>query len=451
MSILTKLIQAKGVLQDLVVVVSLVRTLTESFGSASDLYRKLKRKSRADSPSSDDAKDDRGKRRHKPFRRRRDSSSESDRERSRRHRVSWGAGTKDVDYNDSDEESICTSSSQVLAEYDRGYQKLGEGYARGDCMLHHHLAMSHTDFGAVITQNQLQSQIIQLQSTLLSIHQDFMLSTYTTPSSSHSHLVRLIQTTRTARMASIQALHMQYLRMLQPPEPLIPDPYRNVPGAFPDPPAHMPRHDSVTRRPSSRPRVRSRSKSPKKPADDGEFTIQPYPNPNRQPSSRPRGRSRSRSPAKPNHDREFSIQPYPNPPRRPSPKPPAPSRRLFCVYARDLQDHPRLPLTDSYKEGGDNMCPFCHAHTATRPGKAWEIIADNCRRGHERKRRVFLVKNRFVIKCHREGQGFACVLCARFKESDTVCREIGALMEHLWREHSSDELEKDCDIFEIDE
>ncbi|KAF1913891.1 hypothetical protein BDU57DRAFT_454979 [Ampelomyces quisqualis] len=381
---------AKVVLQDLVVVVSLVRTLTESFGSASDLYRKLKRKSRPDSPSSDDAKGDREKRRHKSFRRRRNSSSESDRGRGRRHRVSWGGGTKGVDYSDSDEESICTSSSQVLAEYDRGYQKLGE--------------------------NQLQSQIIQLQHTLLSIHQDFMLSTYTAPSSSHSHLLRLIQTTRTARMASIQALHMQYQRMLQPPESSIPDPCQSVPGAFPTPPANMHRHDSVTRRPSSKPRRSSRSRSPAKPAGDGEFTIQPYPNPQ----------------------------------HKPSPRLPPDSQRLFCVYARDLQHHPRLPLTDNYKEGGDNMCPFCHAHSATRPGKAWEIIADDCRRGHERKRRVFLVKNRFTIKCHREGKGFACVLCARFKESDTVCREIGALMEHLWREHSSDELDKDVDIFEID-
>lgn len=97
------------------------------------------------------------------------------------------------------------------------------------------------------------------------------------------------------------------------------------------------------------------------------------------------------------------------------------------------------------------MCPFCHAHAPMRPGKAWEIITNNCDREGRPERRVFLVKNRFVIKCHREGQGFACVLCARFKESDTVCRELGALMDHLWREHTSQELEKDDDVFEIDE
>lgn len=40
---------------------------------------------------------------------------------------------KKDDYSDSEEELICTSSSQVAKAYDRGYQELGEGFARGDC------------------------------------------------------------------------------------------------------------------------------------------------------------------------------------------------------------------------------------------------------------------------------------------------------------------------------
>lgn len=135
--ILTKLIKAKGVLQDLVVVVSLVRTLTESFGSASDLYHKLKRKSRSDSRSSDDDKEKDEKRRRRSFLRHRDSSPDSDHERSRDRRVKWSASARKEDYSDSDEELIVTSSSQVLAEYDRGYHRLGEGYARGDCMFNY--------------------------------------------------------------------------------------------------------------------------------------------------------------------------------------------------------------------------------------------------------------------------------------------------------------------------
>lgn len=269
----------------------------------------------------------------------------------------------------------------------------------------------------MVTQNQLQAQIIQLQRTLLSIHQDHMLSTYLTPSSSHSHLIRLIQTTRLARMASIHALHMQYQRMLPPTEPSMPDPYRTIPGAFPLPPHKTPHHDSATRK--GRSRSGSRSRSPDRGYDPGRVTIQPYPNPKLDP--------------------------------KPSPNPGPHGNRLFCVYARDLQQHSRLPLTDNYKPDGDNMCPFCHAHIFTRPGKAWEIITNGCNEDDRYKRRIFLVKNRFVIKCHREGGGFACVLCARFKDSDTTCREIGALMEHMWKDHTSEELEKDEDIFEVDE
>lgn len=119
-------------LHDLVVVVSLVRTLTESFGSASDLYRKLKRKSKSDSHNDDEPKEDKERRYHRLGRKRRGSSSDSSSERGRRRHLSWKLDTKKEEFSDSDEELICTSSSQVLAEYDKGYQKLGEGFARGD-------------------------------------------------------------------------------------------------------------------------------------------------------------------------------------------------------------------------------------------------------------------------------------------------------------------------------
>jgi hypothetical protein len=135
----------------------------------------------------------------------------------------------------------------------------------------------------------------------------------------------------------------------------------------------------------------------------------------------------------------------------PKPKTEPYTNKLFCVYATDLQRDHGLPLADAYKAGGDNNCPFCRKHIATRPGKAWEMITDDCKRKDEHGKamsRTFLVKNRFVIKCHRESGGLACVLCARFKESDTVCREIDALVDHLWKEHTSDELERDDDIVE---
>jgi hypothetical protein len=116
-----------GVLQDPVVVVSLIRTLTDSFGSASDLYRKLKRSS-----GSDDEDDGPKGRRRRPPRRRDSSSSDRDRGLGRL----LGNKNKEKDsYGDSDEQLISEASHQIQAEYDRGYRKIGEPYARGDCKL----------------------------------------------------------------------------------------------------------------------------------------------------------------------------------------------------------------------------------------------------------------------------------------------------------------------------
>lgn len=125
-----KLIQAKGILQDLVVVVSLVHTLVESFGSASDLYRKLKRKGR----EIVDGSDHEGRHR-KPLRRRRDSDSDSDKSfhtRIRRRRSKSKIREKE-ESSDSDEESIYSSGVILKREYERGYDRLGEKFAIGDC------------------------------------------------------------------------------------------------------------------------------------------------------------------------------------------------------------------------------------------------------------------------------------------------------------------------------
>lgn len=73
-------------------------------------------------------------------------------------------------------------------------------------------------------------------------------------------------------------------------------------------------------------------------------------------------------------------------------------------------------------------------------------MSDPCRRGSSR---VFMVESRFLVKCHREGGGFACVLCSRFKDSDTTCAEIADLVDHIWRQHGVKELENEEDIAEV--
>ncbi|KAL6712672.1 hypothetical protein ACN47E_000549 [Coniothyrium glycines] len=382
--------KTKGLLQDLVVVVSLIRTLTDSFGSAGDLYRTLRHKS---SKRKNDDEDESSDHRQslKP--------SEFILGRNDHHRkhIRWSAGVKKDDYSDSEEELICTSSSQVRAEYEHGYRRLGEPFARGDLIAH----------------TQLQFQIIQLQQTLLNIHQDLLLSTYLAPSSSHSHLVRLIQTIRSARTGSVQALQAQYQRMLPLPSPERPRP---MPGAYPMPSTGVPKDPIGPLTPSPRPGSWKRSRSWDSSSSDSSA-----------------------------HKEKHRPRPQPVP----VPDMPLPSRKLFCIYARDLQRDSTFPMAKTFTAGGSNLCPFCRSHIAIRPGKAWEIIADSCDRARNHGKplsQAFLIRNRFIVKSHRANGGFACLICAKCKSSDTVCREVAALMEHLWREHTSEELEQDEDI-----
>jgi hypothetical protein len=144
-------------------------------------------------------------------------------------------------------------------------------------------------------------------------------------------------------------------------------------------------------------------------------------------TTRIRGRSCSRRRPKPDDEDSSTV-----------------SKELFCPYALDLQRHLYHPLAAAFRDGGDGRCPYCRSTLGTRPGKAWEVVLDDDSRG--KRRRAFLIGNRFVVKCHREGGGLACVLCRRFKEHDTVCKEIEELMDHIWREHAVEEVEGDEDI-----
>ena len=338
--------------------------MTDVFGSAKDLYRRLKQKS-----SSDDEQSKSKDSEHESTRDRRDSHSNIV-EALDRH-VRWSLDRRTKHHSDSEDDLVCNASAKVQATYDGAYRKLGEPYARGDD----------------VARIQLQSHIIKLQQVLISIHQDLVLSNYLTISSSHSQLTHLVQTIRTTRAAAIQALDLLYQRILASPPPSKPGTGLPIPGAFPVPPQSP---------------HRSRSSSPNSSATSVQTPSKPAPQPN------------------------------PN------------INKLFCRYALDLQFNTHLSLSDNFALNGNMRCPRCHVHIAVRPKKAWEVLMET--RGRHPRRRRFLVGNVFVVKCHRAGGGFACVLCAKYGDADTVCRSIGALMEHLWKEHTSRDLERDEDV-----
>jgi hypothetical protein len=131
---------------------------------------------------------------------------------------------------------------------------------------------------------------------------------------------------------------------------------------------------------------------------------------------------------------------------------------LFCRYAVSLQNSVRMPLDLAFTPGGSNRCPECSAHLVVERGRAWKIVKEIVREvtstpeydEEQVEERTFLLSNRFVIKCHRERVGFACVLCARFRDRDTIVASTQGLVRHVWRKHDVDEYEAEPDIREIE-
>lgn len=239
----------------------------------------------------------------------------------------------------------------------------------------------------VLAQNQLQAQVIALQGAIIKCYQ---LQDLLPPA---ELLLQLRQASRSARTAGVNALVDMHGRIVAD---------RDDDHATPDIPGMFPKVYFTARHPTMR---------------DCATT------------SGNRGRSRSRR-SKSGHGDSSSL-----------------SSRLFCPYALDLQRHLYQPLANTYHVGGSRCCPYCRFVFGTRPDKAWEIVLDDTRSGTGTK--TFLIGDRFLVKCHREGGGLACVLCRRFKTHDTVCPEIADLVDHIWREHAVEEVEDDDDMREV--
>ena len=128
---------------------------------------------------------------------------------------------------------------------------------------------------------------------------------------------------------------------------------------------------------------------------------------------------------------------------------------LFCKYAMELQDT-GAPLDISFAQGGSHACPVCGTRIGVQPGRAWRIDKELV---HEKRasgkfedefieERTYFINNRFIVKCHREGAGFACILCFRYRDADTLCESAQRFVNHIWKKHSVAEYDADPDIEE---
>ena len=79
-----------------------------------------------------------------------------------------------------------------------------------------------------------------------------------------------------------------------------------------------------------------------------------------------------------------------------------------------------------------------------------EVVTVNERSGKEEvEYKSYLLTTRFFVKCHREGGGFACYLCSKHRERDTVCKREESLVDHVGEKHGIGEYEGDGDIRDV--
>lgn len=301
------------------------------------------------------------------------------------------------DIRDEDlEYSFRRAPRDIGREYERDHRRLGDRFAEGD----------------VIAQNQLQGQVITLQSTVIGLLEDAL---YT---GRIADVNKLYNASELARDGTIAALHQQYQRMLEAA------------------PLKRGRGIPLLRRTSSTPTLKSlptsRSTAGAVVNGDSKTVIK-------------ESKTFSEIPGPRSEIREVKEDYF------------SADGPLFCRYSVELQKSPRLLLATDFAPGGTNRCPECDTFLAVEQGRAWKIVKEVV---HERvmtpdydeeqiEERTYLISNRFVIKCHREKMGFACVLCSRFRDRDTILESAQGLVRHVWQKHDAEEYEVEPDIREI--
>jgi len=304
------------------------------------------------------------------------------------------------------QESLSNGGPMVKREYDRDFGRLGPRFAEGD----------H------ITQTQLQSQVITLQGTVINLLEGALLT------GRLENPGKLYNASEFARDGSIRALRDQYQRMLQA--------------------APIQRPMGPVRRISSQPAMSQQSHAGRSIAGKSN-------------AGRSVAKSRGRDDRvteineERNDERSSEIIETTSATQMMGHREFDASGDLFCKYAEQLQKRDGL-LADNFQKGGSCACPECGTRIGIQPGRAWRIDKELL---HERvstdrvdkeqiEERTYFINNRFIVKCHREGAGFACILCFRYREADTLCETAQRFVNHVWKKHSVAEYEMDPDIEE---
>lgn len=277
---------------------------------------------------------------------------------------------------------------------------------------------------AVLTENELQKQIILLQQTVIGVLEDAL---YNGRQIGRGGVDKLVRASRSARNGSLDALQGQYRRILQ-----------ELPVSRPPPKAIE--------------------------AGAGEAS--------------PRGPLPPRPPPKA-HQASSKTKTRPGPSSRSPPRGTS-GRDFYCRYSVDLQLSPR-PLSGAFAPGKGSACPACSTRLTVDTADMWEFTLparassvgatagksssrdkakaqgrDTSRKGSAAKGQHVqgMVRIRlpakFVVKCHTPEGEYACALCCgpdgEYGGEIVLCEDPEALVDHVAKEHKTSDLEKEVDI-----
>ncbi|KAJ4412459.1 hypothetical protein N0V82_008778 [Gnomoniopsis sp. IMI 355080] len=396
------------------IIATLVSTLVGTFAASHNLYERLHQKKK------DDNQDGAIKKLEEKF-------------------EQMSKKKEDDSEKDDLKDSLDKSGRLIKREYDVCYDRLGRRFAVGD----------------ILTENELQRQIILLQQTVIGVLEDAL---YSGKHIDRASIDKLVWASNAARTNSLDALKGQYQRIVQElPIPTSPKKYVEAEVI----------------------EVSSRGSSPRR------QPLKALPPP------------RAKSPPSP-----FSrAHPLPlivakTADARPSSRPPPPpaaivevisrttERRLsgrdyYCRYSLDLQKSPR-PLMRAFDPGRGSRCPVCDVKLDVDSADVWEFklsvkekllqakeTKDAKDRGRSRTGREvvavaeqeqtktvkFRVPAKFVVKCHTPEGDYACVLCcgpsSNYSGVVVLCDDPESLVDHVVKEHKVAEIEKEFDILKL--
>ena len=124
---------------------------------------------------------------------------------------------------------------------------------------------------------------------------------------------------------------------------------------------------------------------------------------------------------------------------------PAPTPHLFCGYGEQLQMTGRA-LSPAFDPQNDKNCPVCGVHIPVDSQDFWILTVKIPDATGVYRPVDYEFDARLVVKSHLEDGRFACVLCNKLSNTDCLCRDVEALVQHLGKKHTAEDYAIEPDL-----